>query len=107
MKRTVLFVIAGILLITSAVALGLSLARIWPPLPPEAVPETKRVERVELGEREVVITLPPVIITSAVRRVEQAAVRAPPSPEGQELRCGEWKPLASDETQTVRYCEAR
>jgi hypothetical protein len=107
MKRTILFLLARILLITFAVAFGLSREH----APPQVRLPSSDVRAVAMPEERAieVITLSPVIITASVRRPRPAAVLEPPPPppEVPELRCGAWRPLASDESQTVRYCESR
>jgi hypothetical protein len=102
MKR-ILILLAGMLLVTFAVAFGFSRARDSPPIHVRShtltnvvLPEERAVE---------VITLSPVIITAQVHRPKVVPIAEPPTPELREMRCGAWRALASDETQTVRYCE--
>lgn len=65
MKRTPLILLACILLISPALALGLSRSHIEPP--PRTQP-TARTRFIPLDEGAVVMTLPPLIITVPARR---------------------------------------
>lgn len=64
MKRTVLILVACILLISPALALGISRARIEPPPRTEPKAQPKFIPP---DEREVVMTLRPLIITVPAR----------------------------------------
>ncbi len=115
MKRTVLVLLASILFITSALGFGIALGRLWRPHRSMPVAEA---ELIVPDQREVVMTLPPLVITvprprppHVIPRVTLNAAIIPPDidipSDPPALLCGAWRPLATDETQTVRYCEPR